>query len=360
MNVEWTDTPQAPPPSTPLTAATGVHGPSLPPQQRLLTYSASEWESFIHEWAHYFLRRKYSEVQRYTGSGDLGLDVVGFTCQKRLQGVWDNYQCKHFDHAVQPAEVWVEIGKILWYSFSGHYAAPRRVYFVAPKGVGPSLNLLLGNATKLKEMVISNWPSHIATKITDTQVVPLTGLLRAHVDSFDFSIFSSKTGVKLVDDHRSTPYHAARFGGGLKARPATIVPTDQQSVENRFVSQLLAAYGQHAGSSFADPSKLSVPKLRQHFLRQREAFYSAETLRVFAREETPAGTFASFQNEIYHGVIDTHDAEHSDGYQKVLSVTKAARDMQITANVLITCQSVMDRDGICHQLVNDDRMWWSK
>jgi hypothetical protein len=66
------------------------------------------------------------------------------------------------------------------------------------------------------------------------------------------------------------------------------------------------------------------------------------------------------QDDIYDGVIDTHDATHADGYEKVRAVTKAARDMQITANALINCTNPKDRDGICHQLVNEERLRWTQ
>ena len=54
-----------------------------------------------------------------------------------------------------------------------------------------------------------------------------------------------------------------------------------------------------------DPSTLSVPKLKDHFRRQREAFYEAESLRVFARDSVPPGTFESLLDDIHDGVIDT-------------------------------------------------------
>jgi hypothetical protein len=74
----------------------------------------------------------------------------------------------------------------------------------------------------------------------------------------------------------------------------------------------------------------------------------------------PSGTFESLQNDIYDGVIDTHDETHPDGYTKVCAVTKAAREMQITANALITCTKPKDRDGICQQLANEDRLQWKQ
>lgn len=359
MSAEWEDIKELPPSGNALMASLADTGPAIPPQQRVLIYSADDWEGFVQEWAHYCLKKMYKQVQRFAGAGDMGIDIAGFSDEKRLTGVWDNYQCKHYDKPLMPSDVWAEFGKIIWYSYTKHYVPPRHYYFVAPWGSGPKLTHLLANATRLREELIANWDNGVKGKITTTQLVQLDDTLRAYVDAFDFSIFSTKTSLELIEDHRSTPAHAQRFGGGLGKRPvAEKPPATVAPAESRYVTQLLGAYGEHTGTSIADPTALSQPKLREHFRRQREAFYEAESLRVFARDNVPPGTFESFQDDVFTGVIDTHDENHADGYQKVCAVTKAAREVQITANALITCTNPKDRDGICHQLVNEERLRW--
>ena len=347
--------------ATAVNAAQVANGPVIPPQQRLLTYSPNEWEGFVEEWVYYCLKMNYQHVQLFSGSGDMGIDVAGFADNNRLEGIWDNFQCKHYDHAIAPTDVWAEFGKVIWYSFNHHYAVPRRYYFVSPWGAGTKLSRLLANAAKLREELIENWDKHVKTAITKTQEVALDTTLRAYVDSFDFTIFDAKTALQLVDDHRITPVHAARFGGGLPPRPVGgKAPVAVAPSESRYVTQLLGAYGEHTSTILTDPSAISLPKFRDHFFRQREAFYEAEALRVFARDTVPTGTFESLQNDIYDGVIDTHDGSHADGYEKVRAVTKAAQELQITANALIASTNPKDRHGICHQLVNNERLWWKK
>lgn len=361
MIIDWEDIDKPVGSPTAVTAAQVSAGPVIPPQQRLLTYSPDEWERFVEEWAYYCLKKNYKHVQRFAGAGDMGIDVAGFVDDRRLAGIWDNHQCKHYDHAIAPSDVWVEFGKVIWYSFKGEYAVPRRYYFVSPWGAGTKLSRLLGNASKLREELIANWDKYVKDAITASQDVPLDIDLRAYVDAFDFSIFESKTGLQLVDDHRLTPVHAARFGGGLPPRPiADKPPLTVAPSESRYVTQLLSAYGEHTGTPVVDHRAIAPAKLREHFHRQREAFYLAESLRVFARDKVPDGTFESLQDDIYDGVIDTHEASHADGFQKVCAVTKAARDVQITSNALIVCTNPKDRDGICHQLVNEERLWWAK
>lgn len=349
-------------PKAEISTAHVTHGPLIPPQQQLLLYSEDQWEAFVQEWAHYCLKKQYLEVKRFTGSGDRGIDIAGFTDAKRLLGVWDNYQCKHYDHPLWPSDVWVELGKVIWYSFRNEFVLPRHYYFVAPKGAGTSLTALFANASKLRAQLIANWDDHVRTKITTTQEVPLDAALLAYVNSVDFSIFGAKTALQLVEDHRATSVHVARFGGGLPPRPiADKPPASIASAESRYVSQLLGAYSDHKKSSVPSPDSLKTwPPLKAHFHRQREAFYQAESLRVFARDTVPAGTFESLQEDIYDGVIDTHDAAHADGYVRVCEVTKAARELHVTSNALISCVKPKDRDGICHQLANEDRLQWVK
>ncbi|WMI87293.1 hypothetical protein [Pseudomonas aeruginosa] len=119
--MNWTDLDVPSAPAAEVTASQVVHGPAIPPQQRILTYSPHQWEDFVQEWGHHCLKRIYAQVQRFSGAGDMGIDVVGFVGEKRLQGAWDNYQCKHYDHALWPGDVWGEFGKIIWYSFKGEY-----------------------------------------------------------------------------------------------------------------------------------------------------------------------------------------------------------------------------------------------
>ena len=345
-----------------LTADQAFHGPHIPPQQQILLYSASEWEGLVHEWAHYCLKTLYAQVQRFTGAGDRGIDIAGFTDANKLQGVWDNYQCKHYDHALHPGDVWPEIGKLLWYTFNQQFAVPRRYYFVAPRGVGTSLNGYLSNAPELKKALIEGWDKNCKTKITTTKEIPLVGKFLAYVESFDFTIFDAKTPLQLVEDHKLCACHVARFGGGLPARPEPGAPPEEITpTESRYVEQLFKAYAEHTKQPITDAHGLkSLPKLKDHFLRQRVAFYHAESLRIFARDSVPPGTFESLQEDVYTGVIDTHDATYPDGYGRVCAVTKAAREMQITANVLITRSKPQDRDGICHQLANEDRLRWTR
>jgi hypothetical protein len=349
-------------PATMLTVSQVQGGPPIEPLTRILVYDSTAWETFIDEWVSYCLKSKYQKVLRFTGANDRGIDVAGFVDDKLLEGVWDNYQCKHYDVPIPPSVAWPEIGKILWHSFNGHYRPPGAYYFVAPRGTGTTLTQYLANTTTLKTELLKSWDKRVRDEITTTQSVALEGKFAEYVRNFDFSIFKPMSVREVVEQHRTSPYFITRFGGGLPARPKPAAPPDEiQGHESTYVGKLLDAYADHTKAIVPDIGTLTKwTSLDRHFKRQREAFFHAESLRVFVRDKVEPGTFESLQDEIYHGVIDTHDRDHVDGYQRVVAVTTAAQNMQLDAHPLAPSTLIKDRYGICHQLANEDRLQWKK
>jgi hypothetical protein len=337
------------------------HGRLIPPQQQILLLSHDEWEAFIEEWAHH-QKTRYLRVLRMSGPSDQGIDIAGLTDKDGLFGVWDNYQCKHYKEALSPPTAIVEIGKILWHSFKGEYKPPRKYYFVAPKGCGMKLTRLLADPANLKKSVIEDWDKYCSNAITSKETITLDGAFKDYTNNFDFSIFTQKIALDIIDDHKMTPYHAARFGGGLPDRPKPIAPppTIEEPLESRYIQQLLSAYSDHLNTLINALENLSEwPALKEEFNRQREHFYHAESLRNFARDTVPPGTFEELQKEIYAGVIDIINGQHADGRAKMQQVLQAAMRLQMTANALISVVKMQDRMGICHQLANEDKLQWT-
>ncbi len=212
----------------------------------------------------------------------------------------------------------------------------------------------------LKAKARENWAKHCEDSITSTETVTLTGPLEAFFDAFDFSIFTSKSHVELIEGHSTTGYHAVRFGGGLPMRPDVDSPPDSPAdMESRYIRQLLDAYGDQIGSPLSDPAALEVhAPLKRDYLRQRERFYHAESLRNFARDTVPDGTFGSLQDEIFHGVIDVCEGTHADGLERMRATLAQAAAVTPTANPLTSVTKKQDSQGICHQLANEDRLTW--
>lgn len=349
-------------PKTPSVIPSSAHvqsGIPTPKPIRVRNFSPDEWEEFIEEWGS-SLEDSYVKVRRFGGSGDLGVDIAGFCTSSGFEDAWDNFQCKRYDHPLRPSDIWIEIGKILYYSHAGEYTPPRKHYFVASLGIGTTLEKLLNKPTELREKLKENWDGHCKAKITTKKEIELSGELLAFVDAFDFSVFSSKSHVELINAHSKTGFHAVRFGGGLPARPNPESPPDTPAPnESRYIRQLLDAYGDHLGTPLADPSVLnSHASLESDYLRQRERFYHAEALRNFARDTVPEGTFDDLQEEIFHGVIDISQAVHADGFDRMKSTVAQAATVATTANPLASVTKSQDRQGICHRLANEDRLTW--
>jgi hypothetical protein len=340
-------------------AAQVASGVPIPKAARVGLLSPDDWEAFVEEWGT-SLFDEYHKVRRFGGSGDLGIDVAGFVTPQGFNGDWDNYQCKRYGHALRPSDIWVEIGKIIYYSFLDEYTPPRMHYFVCSKGIGTTLEMLLNSIDKLKEKSRENWDKHCKDKITDNNEVKLEGELLVYFDGFDFTIFSSKSVPELIEGHATTGYHAVRFGGGLPARPTPAAPPNTPSAaESRYIRQLLDAYGDHVGSVLSGPDDLEPHKaLEKDYLRQRERFYHAESLRNFARDTVPEGTFDALQDEVHQGVVDICEDAHNDGFARMKATLNQSTQIAITANPLAPATKTQDRQGICHQLANNDRLTW--
>lgn len=345
-------------PST-VTAAHVVSGLPIPKPVRVKIFSPDDWEQFAEEYGT-SLKADYSKVRRFAGAGDMGVDIACFITDQGFAGGWDNFQCKRYNHPLGPADIWIELGKIIYYSFRQEYTVPRKHYFCASQDVGTTLQRLLAAPAKLKEKCREEWAKKCENGITDTQAIPLTGELLAYFDAFDFSIFTSKSVLEMIEGHSKTQFHAVRFGGGLRPRPAhEPPPSEPQSNESRYIRQLLDAYGDHGSLTYADIEALKAnATMHGNFQRQRERFYHAEALRNFARDTVPEGTFANLQEEIFQAVADVCDATHPTGFDRMSAAVTQAASVTSTSNPLQPATNVHDRQGICHQLANDDRLQW--
>jgi len=339
-------------------SAEHIHaGIPIPKVSRVNLFSPSEWESFTEEWVS-SLEDSYFKVRRYSGSGDQGVDVAGFINEKGLEGGWDNYQCKHYEKPLTPTDIWVEIGKIIYYSYKKEYTPPRKYYFVASHNIGTKLGKLLEKPQELKEETRNNWQKYCQEKITETANIELSGELLDWFENFNFSIFSSKSVLELINGHKKTHFHSVRFGGGLRPRPTvTSPPREHEETESRYIKQLFSAYSDKLKTPVNDVSELSL-QLSKDFLRQRERFYHAESLRNFARDNVPDGTFDRLQKEILHGVIDVCECSYEDGLDRMKATVTQAANISTSSNPLTIVVQVQDKQGICHQLANEDQLFW--
>ncbi len=336
-------------------------GPNIIPQKRIQTYDDKEWEQFTEECTH-SLKQKYKDVRRAGGAGDQGIDIAAFKTDKGFAGKWDNYQCKHYDHALYPVDAFLELGKLCHHTFINAYTVPEHYYFVAPQGVGTSLSKLVrGNHDELKRQLISKWEKNCESKITSKHKVPLTGKFKEYVEAFDFSIVKDISVLELLDIHMESPYYHHRFGGGLPSRPAAEKPPEKiAKIEAVYIQKLLDAYSeflQKAQCNMTDVDEHVA--LKKHLRDARVQFYCAESLHNFSRDYLEAGEFERLQDTIYTGIENIILSEHNHGYERVRNAVQEAYRIQIDSHPLKERLELADRAGICHQLANNNRLSWA-
>lgn len=338
-------------------------GKAIEPIKRLQVISAGDFEDLVREWICGYLKIKYPKVRRCGGAGDMGRDVISYVnYDDRENLVWDNFQCKYYSSTLSASKIWIELGKLCYYTFKKEYSVPRKYYFVTPKGISTSLINLIDYPHKLKEQLISEWDDKCRTKITSGKNIELVGDFLSYVERFDFSIIDDIDPQDLIDQHSETKYFYYRFGGIHKTRPEPInPPINIGATELKYVKKLLEAYSDNNKSIIKDTKELLVySKYYKHFSRQRKCFYSAESLMKFERDTLPPGVdaFKDLKEEVYDGVVDTVESEHEDGFEKVKEVCKVARNLNMPSYPLYTSIKGNDLSGLCHHLANEDKISW--
>lgn len=336
-------------------------GMNFPVAKLVELLEPGQWEEFTEEWATSL--KSYKSVERWSGPGDMGRDVVAFKTDAKYDGSWDNYQCKRYAKKLQPNDIWVELGKVIYFTFSGEFSVPSNYYFAASKGVGLKLQKLLSNPLRLQSELITNWQSYCCKDITDTKDIPLDGRLLEYVQDFDFKIFKYKTVVELVNGHAKTIFHQRRFGvATFPERPPVETPPEAiHPKESRYVQQLFEVYSEKLAKQLNSTAELAeYPELVKHFNRSREVFYYAESLRNFPRDSVDPGAFDEIREEIYQGAVYSYEMDHSSGYSRLANTLVQAGNIKPNCNALCIRVQTQDKHGICHHLANDDVFVWVK
>lgn len=337
-------------------------GAPIEESDRLSLFSDKQFEVFVQQWAFGYLKNQYNEVQRRAGAGDKGRDVIAWIDpQGTSNRKWDNYQCKHYDHKLTPTDIWVELGKLCYYTFIKHYTPPQNYKFITHKGIGPKLGDMLAEPENLRKELISNWDGYCRKEITKTKEVPLEGNFRAYVEAFDFSIVSYTEPLKLLEEHKETRYHAHIFGTGLKPRlpfpQPSIFPADN---ETRYIAQIYEAFSSYLRFTVKSPLDFSNKHfLVEQFNQARISFYCAESLKEFARDNLLDDLyFSSLMNQFYSGICYTaNNPHHKDGLERMIKTIEMAQTLIVT-HVLCDVLESIDRTGICHHLANEDKVRW--
>lgn len=316
-------------------------------------------EEFVEDWLAQ-RKKEYHSHELWRGTGDMGRDVTGYVTDRRLEGPWDNFQCKQLSRALSMPSVLVEMGKIFMHSANGEFSLPRAYVFVAPRGVQRAVQSSLAHPEQMRQTFVSQWDDSISAKLIEKQVVSLTPAIKTKIEAFDFKQVSWFDANRLVNDRACMPALVKWFGEDPGRAPRGVVPHEVEGQESAYVGQLLRCYNAKGPASYPTAAAaLASADHGTHLRDQRTRFFDAVEFDRFYRDSTPDDYLLAFKDEIYHGVAETHRESHPDGLTRVSQVMKHASILQ-PSGILGKHASPQVKQGTCHQFANEGRLPWHK
>lgn len=83
-------------------------------------------------------------------------------------------------------------------------------------------------------------------------------------------------------------------------------------------------------------------------------------MRNFSRDTVPFGVFEDLQEDIFYGVVDICEASHASDMDRLNATMSQAANVIVDASPLSSVTRPRDKQGMCHQLVNENRLNWSE
>lgn len=326
--------------------------------RHILAMDDTELEQFVDDWLERKKEKYVGGVDRFSGPGDLGRDVVGYRTPMKHDGPWDNYQCKQLRKTLLEADAIKEFGKIFFHSSQGRYSLPTNYFFVAPRGVNRAVQELAAHPSRWKARILAKWDEWCAGKIVENKSVPLDSEIRDCIEGFDFNSVSALDAAKILKDPDVRPVLVKWFGEDPGEAPVGVVPDDIQKEEQPFINQLVDAYCERYGPSIASVSAASAhSECGEHLRLQRTRYFDAASFKRYYRENTPPEYLATFETDVYHGIIDLYRELHPDAFSRIDRVMSQAAAVS-ASGVLGRYARVTVRQGICHHFVNEGRLKW--
>ena len=321
----------------------------------------SQLEEFIELWIETRSSR-YVRVERMAGSGDKGRDVVGFLTANGHEGDWDLFQCKRKNpgKTLSVPEAMGELGKVFHHHVDGAYRTlPVAYVFVAPSGVAGALRDLILNPSTVGPRLIAGWDKECAPRITAKRRIPLSPAIRAAIEGFDFSRVTYLDEPGIAKQQSAQPALSKILNLLPKEAPPGETPDAVQPHEAGYVAQLREVYGEFSGQEFKTVDDvLAHPRHGEHFSHQRTRFFEAAAFKAFHRDNTAPGLLKTFIGDVYNGVFEVQRADHTSLLNRVDAVMTHAVTASIAVGGLPTRAPV--RQGICHHLVNEGKLKWTR
>lgn len=318
---------------------------------------ADRLEDFVNDW----LAQRYKDYhshELWRGTGDMGRDVTGYVTDKRMEGPWDNFQCKQLSKALSESSTFVELGKIFMHSAGGAYSLPRSYIFVAPKGVARAVQQFIAHPERFRRAVLDRWNTDISGRLVDNQTISLTPAIEAKIKAFDFTQIYWLDAARLADDPACKSALVKWFGDDPGPSPRGVVPAEIQADESAYIAQLLKLYEEKGPGIFPDAAAaLSSPEFGTHLRDQRTRFFDSVAFDRFYRDSTPEEYLADFKDDIYHGVVETHGDDYATALARLNKVMQQAAILQ-PSGTLGKHAGPKVKQGTCHQFANEGRLPW--
>lgn len=136
------------------------------------------------------------------------------------------------------------------------------------------------------------------------------------------------------------------------------MPDEVQVSESAYICQLLKVYEEKGLGTYPDAAAaLACPDFGPHLRTQRTRYFDSLAFDRFYLESTPEDFLRNFKDEVYHGVIDVYDAEHSGRMTRLNQVMRQAAILQ-PSGVLGKHAGPQVKQGTCHQFANEGMLPW--
>ncbi len=334
---------------------------NMPPLERLKNFSFSEFEDFIAEWAISCVKPNYNDVYKIGGTGDKGIDVIA----ENKDMSYDFFQCKHYKNKLQPSDYWLEFGKLCYFTYKRDIPLPKNYYIIASSGLSPSMIKLLSDKKKLCDNIKKNWDKYCSEDLKKNEIINLNNGLSEYINNFNFSIIKHYSINKIINEYMNTNYFYFRFGGIKKPIRCINIETPKviKNVENRYVTKILEAYSQEENKEITIENIKEYKKYHDDLNARRAEYYSAESLKRNIRDIfTTENEFDLLKNEMFYGLKDFIIFKaFKNGFNKLVETLHEATKVNLSKSRVdndLHFIGNLDKKGICHHLVNENRIDW--
>lgn len=146
--------------------------------------------------------------------------------------------------------------------------------------------------------------------------------------------------------------------------PAALKPSqDINETKLPYMNALCEVYSEKLDKQITPETAESLPNnLKQHLERQRQAYFDAKSIQHSVRDTFVDGErqFEALKDDAFDGIEMIYfDDDYETGYARLKAVLKKITDTELSKSNLVNIKGLISnqsKKGICHILVDDDRI----